>query len=222
MSDDPSDHGLAVVEPPFEADGADGADGIAGVVLAAGTSERFGAENKLLATVEGEAIVRRSVRTLLAAGLDPIVVVVGHEADAVGAAVSDLPVSTVENDAYESGQASSVRAGIDALEGNGRPEAEAEAAVVALGDMPFVDPGTVESLVSAYRSGVADALAAATDGVRGNPVLFDRRFFEELTAIDGDTGGRSVLLEGPSAALVDVEDRGVRRDVDVRSDLDAA
>lgn len=218
MSDDPSDHGLAVVEPPFEADGAGGTEGVAGVVLAAGTSERFGAENKLLATVDGEAIVRRSARTLLAAGVGPVVVVVGHEADAVGAAVSGLPVSTVENDAYESGQASSVRAGIGALDANGRPEA----AVVALGDMPFVDPETVGSLVSAYRSGVADALAAATGGVRGNPVLFDRRFFAELTAIDGDTGARRVLLEGPSAALVDVEDRGVRRDVDVRSDLDAS
>ncbi len=215
--ENPSDNGVQVVDPPF--DGAGSTDEIrrvGGVVLAAGTSSRFGERNKLLATVNEEPIVRRAVRPLVAAGVEPIVVVVGHEADAVRAAIFDFPVEIVYNGAHASGQASSVRVGITELESNRR----VDAAVVALGDMPFVHADAVETLVSAYRSGVGSALAAAYDGVRGNPVLFDRQFFEDLTGLDGDTGGREVLLEAESAALVEVGDRGVRRDVDDPMDLD--
>jgi molybdenum cofactor cytidylyltransferase len=215
MSDESaSDGGPPVVEPPFEADTPEDSR-IGGVVLAAGTSSRFGEENKLLATVEGEPIVRHAVRTLLRAGIEPIVAVVGYEADAVRDAVSDLPIRIVYNESYASGQASSVRTGIAALE----PESSVDAAIIALGDMPFVDPETVETLVSAYCAGVGDVLAAASDGVRGNPVLFDRQFFGPLTEVDGDVGGREILLESDASALVNVDDRGVRRDVDEPTDL---
>lgn len=209
----PPDDGLPVVEPPFDPDDPR-KGGVGGVVLAAGTSSRFGERNKLLADVDGEPIVRRAVATLLAAGIEPIVVVVGHEADAVRSGVSDLPVRIVYNGAYASGQASSVRTGIDALETE-----TVDAVVVALGDMPFVDHETVETLVAAYRGGAGDALAAANDGVRGNPVLFDQQFFEPLTRVDGDVGGRELLLESDASALVAVEDRGVRRDIDEQTDL---
>lgn len=202
---------LPVRDPPFDAPDRD--PDVSGVLLAAGTSTRFGDENKLLARRDGDPIVELAARTLVAAGLDPIVVVVGYEADRVAEAVSALPVRTVHNPAFESGQASSVRTGVRALDD------DPDAAVVALGDMPFVDPGTVETLVSAYSCGVGDTLAAAHDGVRGNPVLFDRRFFGPLTAIDGDVGGRGILLEGNDSALVAVDDPGVRRDVDDPGDL---
>lgn len=209
-----SDPELPTVEPPFDTDGSHEARSVGGLVLAAGTGSRFGEANKLLASVDGEPIVRHAVETLLGAGVEPIVVVVGYEADAVREAVSKLPVRTVYNEAYASGQASSVRVGIDTLE-----TMAVDAAVVALGDMPFVDPATVETLVAAYRAGIGDALAAAHDGDRGNPVLFDRRFFEPLTAVDGDIGGREILLESDASALVAVDDPGVRRDVDERTDL---
>jgi molybdenum cofactor cytidylyltransferase len=235
--------GLPVVRPPFDAgnDIGDEADDaapprVAGVLLAAGTSSRFGDANKLLATVEGEPVVRRAARTLVDAGADPVVVVVGHEADRVRAAVADLPVKTVTNDAYEAGQSTSVRTGIDAIRevkggeeagegyektGAGRDEAEAkvDAAVVALGDMPFVDPETVETLVAAYAAEAGAALAAAYEGARGNPVLFDARFFDRLAAVDGDVGGREILLTDDASALVAVDDPGVRRDVDRPTDL---
>jgi len=224
-----TDEGLPLATPPFE--GASTASPrAAGVVLAAGTSSRFGDANKLLATVDGEPVVRRAARTLVDAGLDPVVVVAGHEADRVRAAVADLPVETVDNDAYEAGQSTSVRSGIDALrEGEGRDRTEGggddgsgpavDAAVIALGDMPFVDPETVETLVAAHAAGVGDALAAAHEGDRGNPVLFDRRFFDRLADVDGDVGGREILLADDASALVDVDDPGVRRDVDRPTDL---
>ncbi len=218
MSDEPpTEDGVPIVEPPFDGSRSENEASVGGVVLAAGTSSRFGESNKLLATVGGEPIVSHAVRTLLNASIEPIVVVLGHEADAVEAAVADFPVETVYNDRYASGQSSSVGVGIAELAAN----SAVDAAVVALGDMPFVDPDTVGTIVAAYRDGAGEALAAAHDGVRGNPVLFDRRFFEALGRIEGDIGGRRILLESDSAALVAVDDPGVRRDVDESGDLPA-
>jgi molybdenum cofactor cytidylyltransferase len=227
-SPDPAttDEGLPIVAPPFanredrDAAGVAGEDRdparVGGIVLAAGTSDRFGDRNKLLATVDGDPLVRHAAETLVAAGLDPIVAVVGHDAEDVTAALDGLDVETVPNPAYAQGQSSSVRVGITALEDR---STSVDAAVLALGDMPFVEPATVEALVAAYEAGVGDALAAAYDGVRGNPVLFDRRFFADLTDVEGDVGGRKILLESDDSACVAVSDEGVRHDIDEPTDL---
>lgn len=185
---------------------------VAGVVLAAGTSSRYGAANKLLERVDGERVVARSLRPYLDADLDPVVVVVGHEHERVRDALPD-GVTVVHNPAYAAGQASSVRAGVDAVAG------VADAVVVGLGDMPFVRSETVRRLVRAFRAGVGDPLAAAVDGERGNPVCFGERWFADLRAVDGDVGGRHLVLEAPDAALVETGDPGVRRDVDRPADL---
>ncbi|PSQ29418.1 nucleotidyltransferase family protein [Halobacteriales archaeon QS_9_67_15] len=207
-----------LVEPPFDDPESD-RPRVAGVLLAAGTSSRFGEANKLLATRDGDPLVRHAARTLLDAGVDPVVVVVGHEADRVVDALDGLDVTFVRNPDYRQGQTTSVRAGIDAVRDRGDAHDAPDAAVVALGDMPFVDPETIGTLVVAYAAGVGDALAAAYEGTRGNPVLFDRRFFGDLTDVSGDVGGRAILLESDDSARVAVSDSGVRRDVDERSDL---
>jgi molybdenum cofactor cytidylyltransferase len=204
---------LPVRSPPFETDEPASPAQVAGVLLAAGTSTRFGDDNKLLATLDGDPLVRHAARTLRDASVAPVVVVVGHEADRVRDALAGLDVRFVANDAYAEGQSTSVRVGIDA------PDATVDAAVVALGDMPFVDPETVETLIAAYDACVGDAVAAAHDGQRGNPVLFDRRFFPDLTTVEGDVGGRQILLERDGTACVAVADSGVRRDVDEPGDL---
>ncbi|MGM0592109.1 MAG: nucleotidyltransferase family protein [Halobacteriota archaeon] len=207
---------LPIVDPDDLSDGGGGPRrdaSVGGVLLAAGTSTRFGEANKLLATVEDDPVVRRAAETLLAAGLDSLVVVVGHEADRVEQALEGLPVEIVVNPEYEAGQATSVRVGVDALDG-------VDAAVVGLGDMPFVDPASVRALVRAYRNGPWTALAVACDGVRGNPVLFDSCHFEALTTVAGDVGGRHILLDGDDSALVETHDTGVRTDIDTQTDLE--
>lgn len=210
---------LPVVDPDeVDSSGADrdAADRptIGGVVLAAGTSTRFGDENKLLAQIDGKPLVRHAVRTLVDGGLDPVVVVTGHEAAAVDAAVDDDPVSVVTTTEYTEGQSASVRAGADAM-----ADAEVDAAVFLPGDMPFVDPSTVRALVDAYVAGAGDALASAYRGRRGNPVLFDRRHFDALRALEGDVGGREILVGSDDAAFVAVGDRGVRIDIDTKAAL---
>ncbi|MFB6270826.1 MAG: NTP transferase domain-containing protein [Halobacterium sp.] len=203
---------LPVVDPPAERAGE---ASVAGVLLAAGTSSRYGDANKLLADVDGTPMVRRSAATLLDAGLSPVVVVVGYEADRVRDALEGLDVAFAENPDYESGQASSVRAGVRAVE---RASADVDAAVFALGDMPFVSPESVRALVAAYEAGEGSALAAGFDGERGNPVLFDAAHFPALAGREGDVGGKHVLLSADDAAVVETDDAGVRRDVDRPSD----
>lgn len=186
---------------------------IAGLVLAAGTSTRFGASNKLLATVDGTPIVHHATQTLLDASLDPVIVVTGYESTRVSKAVADLPVQTVENPEYESGHGTSIATGVESL-----PE-DISAVVIALGDMPFVKADSVRQLVTTFQAGDWTALAAANEGARGNPVFFDRTHFDELRSLSGDEGGRSVLLNAPDAALVETGDPGVRRDIDTTTDL---
>lgn len=216
---------LRVIEPaafregpdPAEGDDADGErvdPSVHGVVLAAGPSSRYGDRNKLLASVDGAPIVRHATRTLLAADLDEVTVVVGYEADRVRAALAEESVAIVQNDRYAAGQSTSVAAGVRAASERG-----ADAAIVALGDMPDVDVATIDLLVEAYAAEAGDAVAAAYEGQRGNPVLFDSRYFGALTEVDGDVGGRDVLLSDPDAVAVATGDPGVRYDVDRPADI---
>jgi molybdenum cofactor cytidylyltransferase len=210
---------LPVVEPPFDT-GRGGTTAepttIVGIVLAAGTSSRFGEPNKLLAEWRGDPILRHATRTLCRSRVDHVVVVVGHEHERVRAAIDDCDVTVVDNDDYEDGQATSVRRGVTAAR-----ERDARAAVFALGDMPGVAVESVDRLVRAYRADVGDPLAAACDGSRGNPVLFGARHFDALTAVTGDAGGREILLRDEQAALVETGDRGVLVDVDRVGDVDS-
>lgn len=185
-----------------------------GTILAAGTSERFGSENKLLAEIDGEAVVRHAARTLVDSETDGVTVVTGHDSDAVGNALADLPVSLRENPEYDRGQSTTVREAVRAAR-----DRDADAVLIALGDMPHVSPDSVDALVAAYERGVGDALAVVHDGSRGNPALFDSQHFSDLLDIAGDVGGREILLSADGAALVAVSDPGVVRDIDRPGDL---
>lgn len=184
-----------------------------GVVLAAGTSSRYGERNKLLETLDGETLVYRATSTLLASDVTGVTVIVGHQADWVRDAVADLDVEIRTNTEFDAGQSTSVATGVEAARDNG-----ADAVLVALGDMPNVSVETVNTLVSAYERGAGDALAAAYEGARGNPVLFDGRYFDDLINVEGDVGGRDILLTDPDSAAIETGDPGVLYDIDRSSD----
>lgn len=190
---------------------------VGGVLLAAGPSTRFGDANKLLAELDGKPVVRHAAGTFVSSGLPAVAVVVGHEADRVTEALADLDVTVLENDAYRRGQSTSLHVGVEHARERGWG-----AVVFGLGDMPRVAPESVDALLAAdRRDGRGTILAAANDGKRGNPVLFDARHYDDLLAIEGDTGGRPVLMGSDDLALVETGDPGVTRDVDYRDDLEA-
>jgi molybdenum cofactor cytidylyltransferase len=184
---------------------------IAGVVLAAGLSRRMG-QAKLLLPLEGRPVVRHVVERLLAAGLDPLIVVTGPEDRAIRAALGDLDVIVVVNPHPEAGQAGSVKVGIAAV------PADAPAALIALGDQPFVPGEVIVALLEArVRAGRAIVAPRYREG-RGNPVLFSREVFVELVEISGDQGARAVLERDPSrVTLVDV-DLPMPQDLDTPED----
>ena len=186
---------------------------IAGVVLAAGLARRFGSQ-KLVEAIDGVPLVRRTVEALLGSSLGEIVVVLGSDARAVGAAIAGLPVRVVTNPDYAHGMSTSVRAGV------GATTPRAEAVLIALGDQPGVGAAIVDRLVERYRAGGAAIVAPIyRGGVRGNPVLFDRSVFEELRAVTGDEGARSVIVRVPERVALVEFDVEMPRDVDRRDDL---
>ncbi len=186
------------------------------MILAAGRSTRMGAVNKLLAEVDGVPMVRRVAETVGSAALDPIIVVLGHEADAVRAALDGMSVRFVENPDYADGMGTSVARGIEAI-----PD-PVEGAMVVLGDMPWIDARHLDALVDAFAPEDGRGICApVVDRKRGNPVLWAARYFPQLRALDGDVGARRLLAEHEDDLCeVAVEGGGVLRDVDTPEALD--
>jgi molybdenum cofactor cytidylyltransferase len=197
---------------------------VLGVLLAAGVGTRFEGRNKLLADVEAgmdydhqpdepEPLVRLSAGTLVEAPVDDAVAVVGYQADAVAEALGPVEIATVRNPDYESGQATSVAQGVAWAR-----DQDADAALFALGDMPWVRVGTCRAIVGHWRESDADIVVPEYGGRRGNPVLFDAAHFEALASVSGDTGGRE-LIERHPIQRVAVDDPGIHRDVDEEADI---
>jgi molybdenum cofactor cytidylyltransferase len=183
---------------------------IAGVVLAAGRSSRMGGPNKLLAEIGGKPLVRIVVDAVLASRARPVVVVTGHQRDKVETALAGLSVKFVHNPHFADGLGTSLKAGIAAL------PAEADGAIVCLGDMPQVDAALIDRLIGAFDPDHGALVVLPTiDGKRGNPVVWSRRFFPDLMAVEGDVGARYLIgryteavAEVPltgTAALTDVD-----------------
>jgi molybdenum cofactor cytidylyltransferase len=181
---------------------------IAGVVLAAGASTRLG-RNKLFIEIAGESLLRRAVRHASAAGLDPVFVVLGHEAELAREALADLRVVPILNADYMRGVNTSLRAGITAAS-----QSPSIAAVVILADMPFVTNSMIATLVDRYRASDAPLIVSDYGGVNAPPMLYDRLLFHELVSMEGEGCGRQVVkrhrdeaicVSWPSDALADID-----------------
>lgn len=190
---------------------------VAAVVLAAGMSRRMGGPNKLTASVNGKPLVRIAVEAALASRAGATTVVTGHDADAVAAALAGLPVTLIHNADYADGMSTSLRAGIAAV------PAEADGAVVLLGDMPAIDAAAIERVIAAFAPGEgADIVVATAAGQQRNPVLWSRRFFAQLMAQQGDKGGREVIAANPAVAVTVELGSPAAADIDTPEDLAAS
>jgi molybdenum cofactor cytidylyltransferase len=198
-----------------EARATDEAGKVRAVVLAAGRSTRMGQENKLLSPVEGKPMVAQVIAMLKKCPLDGIVIVLGHQAEEVRQALPERQLHFVENNQFRDGLASSIRCGISALDDT------VDAALIMLADMPLVQSRTIAGLISALKPEQGRTIALPRyRGKRGNPVLFARQHFDELTALDGDKGAQKLLIAHAAAIIeVAVDDPGVLLDVDTKEML---
>jgi molybdenum cofactor cytidylyltransferase len=183
---------------------------VTALVLAAGRSSRMGGTNKLLADVGGAPLVARAVDAALASQADTVIVVTGHQGEAVAAALAGKPVRFVHNPHFTDGLSASLRVGLAAV------PAGADAVVVCLGDMPRVAAGVIDRLIAAYNPLEGRAICVpTTHGKQGNPVLWDRGYFTEMADLTGDSGAKRLIGQhADQLCEVPVDDAGVLYDVD--------
>jgi len=183
---------------------------IAALVLAAGQSRRMGSNNKLLAEIDGIAMVRRTAENVLASKASPVVAVTGHQRAETEAVLTGLNLCFAHNADFADGLSASMKAGLASL------DSDVDGMLVCLGDMPRVSSQTINKLIAAFDPLEGRAVCVPTwHGKRGNPVLWGRRFFEEMMDISGDVGARHLI--GKCADLlveVEMNDDGVMIDVD--------
>jgi molybdenum cofactor cytidylyltransferase len=188
---------------------------VAALVLAAGQSRRMGAANKLLVEIEGVAMVARVAAAALESRAETVLVVTGHQAEAVGDALAGMAITLVHNPGHAAGLGTSLAAGLAAL-----PD-HIEAVVICLGDMPWIGAAVIDSLIDGFQG--QGIYLPTHQGRRGNPVLCARRYFAEMQSIEGDKGARGLIGKYEKAVHeVPWHDDSVLRDVDLLKDAGGA
>ncbi|HEY0281129.1 MAG TPA: NTP transferase domain-containing protein [Rhizomicrobium sp.] len=189
---------------------------IGAVVLAAGLSSRMGA-NKLLMPLWGRPLIRHAVEAAVASSADPVIVVTGQHAKEVENSLNGLTVRFVENKEYSKGLSASLKCGLRAL-----PE-DCDGAVILLGDMPLVTSSLIDRLIAAFDPVQERAIVVPVrGGRRGIPVLWAKRFFPEMLALEGDQGAKDLLARHQDLIYeIDAADDGPLIDFDTPEALAA-
>ena len=187
------------------------------IILAAGKSTRRGKAKQLLRLGEN-TVLGQTIESVRRAPVDEIVLILGSSAEAIRrqlpAALLD-GLKIVVNPNYEQGMASSLRAGLSAL------DPQVDATFIVLADQPFVRPETLDQLAAHYRRTKAQIVIPSYKGVRGNPVLLDRSVFAEVMALEGDIGCRAIFgSHTEQTAKLEVEDEGILLDIDNQEDYE--
>ncbi len=183
---------------------------VGAIILAAGRSTRMGGPNKMTAEIGGKPLVRIAAEQALASRARPVIVVTGHDRERVEAALAGLKVQVVHNPDFAEGLSTSLKAGLAVL------PAEVDGTLVCLADMPQVRTPLIDRIIAAFDPERGALIVMPTiDGKRGNPVVWARRFFPELMALEGDVGARNLIGRYPEAiAEVSVADQAAFLDVD--------
>ena len=185
---------------------------VTGIVLAAGKGSRMGRTKQLL-PFRGQTILECVVESALASSLERVVVVLGHQVDILEPLLKGKNVTVVCNPLYDSGQSSSLKAGLQSVAEN------SEAVLFLLGDQPLVTPNIIDLILSAYAASPSPVVLPEFAGKRGNPVLFSRETFPRIHTLNGDCGARPLFNEYAGRILrVPVADPAIQLDIDSEED----
>jgi molybdenum cofactor cytidylyltransferase len=180
-------------------------------------------QHKLLLPLGDQPVVAHVVEAVLASQAQPILVVLGHQAEQVRAALAvysaEKRLIFVENPEYKQGMSTSLRAGLQAMNELESAVLETiDGAIVLLGDQPLITAHIIDMLIAMREETAKKIVAPLYNGRRGNPVLFDADLFSELMTVTGDEGGRSVIEHHrQDIATVEVGDSAASSDVDTWS-----
>lgn len=199
-----------VTEPKTsQSQGPTSGRGIAVAILAAGKSKRSGSSHKLLTTLNGVAVISKTVDVVSSCFDQPPTVVTGHKADEVTQTLNGQLCSTSYNEHYADGMGTSLSHAVQKI------PADSDWLLVCLGDMPFISKKTFELMKSAAYATSATVIIPTFHGKQGHPVLWHKRHFVALTALSGDVGGKMILQsEDATIQEIPTDDPGILIDLD--------
>ncbi|MDH5365096.1 MAG: molybdenum cofactor cytidylyltransferase [Dehalococcoidia bacterium] len=181
---------------------------ISAILLAAGESNRMG-QPKQLMPFDHSTIVEGAIDNLLNSAVSEIIVVLGYKSEEIRKTIAGKPIKIATNPDYQQGMSTSIITGLKQV------DKRARAVLIALGDQPFVDSQTINSLVEAFIANNRGIIIPVYQGRRGNPVIFAIKYKGELLNLKGDVGGREIIKRHPDDVLeVAVNSEGVLLDID--------
>ena len=185
---------------------------IAGLILAAGGSNRMGDRNKLMMPFQGKPMLNHVVNASLNSNLTQTFVVVGHQSSEIKNLVQSDDIQCIENEQWETGMASSIVAGISQLK-------QFDGFLILLGDMPLVTPELINEIIV---HGSADKIVIPIkDGLYGNPVFFGSKFRDELLTLYGDSGAKKVIQDNLSSMIkIEIQSNTIFKDYDTKESLE--
>lgn len=185
---------------------------ISAIILAAGESKRMGKPKQLLPIGES-TILEKTIANFLASQVFEVIVVVGYQAEEMTVRLSGKSVKTVLNTAYRQGMSSSISAGIKSI------DSKAQGILLALADQPFIDSMIINRIIGGFNAGCKGIAVPCYRGKRGHPVIFARKYEDELAALRGDVGGRKIITRHPDDVIeVDVDSAAIIADIDTLDD----
>ena len=191
---------------------------IMGVILAAGNSTRMGKDNKLLRNVGDASLVRNTAVEMLNSDVDSCSIVLGYQSDKVAEVIKDLNISLILNPLWQEGQASSLKAALNTLDDTYSD------LLIMLGDLPGVKSRHINTIIEEHLSTNnrrSKITIPSFNGKKGNPVIWGRSFFPDLSNLEGDVGGRALFNHHPAAInLLDMDDPAVVTDTDTPEDFE--
>ena len=186
-------------------------ENVVAIILAAGQSTRMGDQNKLLLKINENSMIKDYINKLNQCNLANIIVVTGHESAVIEKDLSNTGVLFTHNKEHKVGISSSIKAGVSKL------ESSVDAVLICLPDMPFVNAYDINQLIENYNPDKGQLICVPTSfGQRGNPVLWDKRFFNELMQLEGDIGAKN-LIDKYKEHLIEVNSgESVITDIDTK------
>jgi molybdenum cofactor cytidylyltransferase len=183
---------------------------ISAIVLAAGESKRMGRPKQMLAW-QGKTLLRHVLESLINSDADEIILVLGHEAEAIRKSLPEFQIKIVTNPDYKEGMASSLRQGLLAM------DPKSEAFLVLLADQPGIGPEIINHMIREFRQAnpKRGIVRPVYHGLRGHPVLIGAQYLQEARQLQGDVGARQILIDHPEDILeIDVDQDAVLKDID--------